>query len=63
MVLCRFDKKILIGSEIVFFTMICTIMLCFFFSSSNHLFSFPIVSVNFYSFLYVLLDRHVRFSL
>ena len=41
-----------------FLTMILTLMLCFF-STSYHSFPCPTVSVNFYSFVYVLLDRHV----
>ena len=62
MVLCRFDKKRLIGSEMVFFMMILTIMLCFL-SASNHLFPFPTVFVNFYSFMYVLFVRHGCYAL
>ena len=36
------------------------VMFCFvFFSTSNHLFPFPTVFLNFYCFLHVLFDRHV----
>ena len=51
-------KKKLLGSKMVFFTLIFKLMLGFF-SLSNRLFPCPTVSVNFHFYVYVLFDRHV----
>ena len=59
---CASDKKKIDWFLNVFLTMTLTLMLCFF-SASNHLLPCPTVSVNFYSLVYVLFDRHMQYEL
>ena len=55
---CASDKKKNDCFLNVFLTMILTLMLCFF-STSNQLLPCRSLSLNFYSFVYCLFDRHV----